>query len=334
LLNGNHLLPAMTLVLIPALSGCEGIMSALDPQGPAAREIALIWWVMFWASVVLVGGTMALLLYAILRRPERRVSIGSGMPLIIAGGVALPLVLILPLLIYGVGLGALQSTAQVPAALSIEVIGHRFWWEVRYEDPEEPGAVVVSANEIHIPAGVAVDFTLRSEDVIHGFWIPNLGGKLDMIPGRANRIRLQADRPGLFRGQCAEFCGPQHARMAFLVRAHPPEEFRAWLARERGPAREPDSELLLRGREAFMDQGCMECHTIRGTGARGREGPDLTRVGGRMTLGAGTLENDAEQLAYWIADNQRIKPGNRMLPFDRLEPETLKALAAYLESLE
>lgn len=320
--------------LVPLLAGCEGIMSALDPQGPAARDIATVWWVMFWGSVVLFGGTMALVLYALLRAPERRVGIGGGMRLVIAGGVILPIVVILPLLTYGVSLGTVQSSPQVPAALSVEVIGHRFWWEVRYQDPERPDQVVVSANEIHIPAGVPVDFTLRSNDVIHSFWIPNLGGKLDMIPGRANQVRLQADNPGLFRGQCAEYCGPQHARMAFFVRAHPPAEFEAWLAAERGPAREPDDDLLIRGRDAFLERACVDCHAIRGTAAEGRVGPDLTRVGGRLTIGAGTLETSADNLAAWIADNQRLKPGNQMLPFGHLPAEEVEAIAAYLESLE
>ncbi len=325
-------LPAVVAVL-PLLGGCQGLMSALDPQGPAARDIALLWWVMLLVALILAGATLALLLYTLLSDPGRRLSIGDGMPLVIGGGVVLPIVVILPLLIYGVGLGALKSQALVPAALSVEVIGHRFWWEVRYQDPLQPGRVVVAANEIHIPAGVPVDFTVRSNDVIHSFWVPNLGGKIDLIPGRANRVRLQADEPGLFRGQCAEFCGEQHARMAFFVRAHSPEDFQRWLLSERGPAREPDSELLRRGRDAFLARACVDCHTVRGTIADGRVGPDLTRVGGRMTIGAGTLANSPEALHDWIAGNQRIKPGNRMLPFDHLDAAELEAIAAYLDSL-
>ncbi len=319
---------------LPALVvGCEGPMSALAPQGPAAAEVALIWWVMFLGALILGGGAMMLALYAVLGRGAKP-AIGTGAGLMIAGGIVLPLLTLPPLTFYGVRLGTLHSSAQTPAAVSIEVVAHRFWWEIRYADPLLPGRVIVSANEIHIPAGVPVDFTLRSRDVIHSFWIPNLGGKLDAIPGRANRVRLLAARPGLFRGQCAEFCGAQHARMAFYVRAHEPAQFDHWLQAQRGPARTPETELQMRGREEFLSRACVECHTIRGTTAKGREGPDLTRVGGRLTLGAGTLENSADNLARWIAENQHIKPGNRMPPFDTLDQETLRALAAYLESLQ
>ncbi|WP_181919558.1 cytochrome c oxidase subunit II [Alkalilimnicola ehrlichii] len=324
----------MLLPFIAGLSGCDGIMSILDVRGPMAEQIARLWWVLFWGSVVLGGGTIALVLYVVTRPHERAPRIGSGMGVMIGGGVVLPVVTLWALLIYGVSLGTRQVGGEEPPALTIEVVGHRFWWEVRYPDPVEPDEYVVSANEIHIPAGVPVDFFVSSADVIHSFWVPNLGGKIDMIPGRVNQIRLQANEPGVFRGQCAEYCGPQHARMAFFVRAHPPEAFEEWLAAERGEAEEPTSDLAVQGREQFFQQACMECHTIRGTPARGRAGPDLTRLGARKTLGAGTLEMSEENIAEWIAHNQQLKPGNRMLPYEHLDEETLQALSAYLESLQ
>ena len=314
------------------LGGCDGAMSTLEPHGPAAREIAMVWWVMFIGGSLAGGATIVLLLYVVLtaRQPRRTV---PRMSLVVGGGVALPLVLLLPLTIYGVRLGTVQS-ASVAGEVRIEVIGHQFWWEVRYPDPDG-GPPIVTANEIHMPVGVPVSFELRSADVIHSFWVPNLGGKLDMMPGRTNRTRLQADQPGWFRGQCAEFCGPQHARMRLLIRALPRADFDRWLSEQRGAARTPhaDDELRIRGRAEFLSRDCAVCHRVRGTAANGNRGPDLTRVGGRQTLGAGTLDNSEQNLALWIRHNQRLKPDNRMPDFQDLGVDEVRAIAAYLESL-
>jgi cytochrome c oxidase subunit II len=204
---------------------------------------------------------------------------------------------------------------------------------VRYFPPgaDEP---VVSANEVRLPAGRPIEVLLRSTDVIHSFWIPKLAGKTDMIPGRVNRMVIQAEAPGVFRGQCAEYCGGPHALMAFYAVAMAPGEFEPWLEQEARPARIPKEAFLAEGRELFLASGCGACHTIRGTPADGQFGPDLTHVGGRLSLGAGILPNNVGTLAGWIADTQHLKPDNLMPSFNIFSGAELRALAAYLESLE
>jgi cytochrome c oxidase subunit 2 len=218
-------------------------------------------------------------------------------------------------------------------AMSIGVTAKMWWWEVRYHDPAS-GREVAAANEIRIPVGKPVYLGLTSSDVIHSLWVPALNGKMDTIPGRINGLTLQADKPGIYRGQCAEYCGEQHARMALHVVAMPQAEFDRWLANEARPARAPDSALLERGRAAFLAQRCQSCHTIRGVAEDSRLGPDLTHVGSRMHIGAGTLRNHRGTLAGWIADPQAIKPGVRMPAALDIDGETLNALATYLEHLK
>ena len=314
------------------LTGCEGLQSTLAPQGPAARSIANISWVMFIGAAVVLALVMALALVAVLRAPAKRRGISDGM-LIAVGGFAWPVLTLSALLVYGVyQMGDLRAD-DPEDMLRIEVIGNQWWWEVRY--PGRDGAPdAVTANEIHIPAGVPVAVALRSRDVIHSFWVPNLAGKMDLIPGRTNHLRLQADAPGRFRGQCAEFCGAQHARMAFLVVAEPPERFAAWLAAQRRPAAPPAGEAAQRGYAAFA-QHCSACHSVRGLleGTGVDIGPDLTHLGSRAFIGAGTLENTPGSLRRFVADNQRVKPGNRMPDFGHLDEATLTALVAYLEEL-
>jgi cytochrome c oxidase subunit 2 len=192
---------------------------------------------------------------------------------------------------------------------------------------------VVAANEIQIPVGVPIDLRLTSPDVIHSFWVPSLAGKMDMVPGHRTRLTIQADRAGVYRGQCAEFCGTQHARMALLVVAVPPAEFGAWLAREAGPAISPATPEQTRGHEAFLAQGCGGCHTVRGTAALGRLGPDLTHVGSRRTLAAATVPNHANAMTAWITTGDQLKPGNRMRSFAHLDRGVVSDIVAYLMSL-
>ena len=248
------------------------------------------------------------------------------------GGVGLPVVVLSSLLMYSF----LLVREPVPTAgdgLRIEVTGKQWWWEVLYFPPgaDEP---VVSANEVRLPAGQPVEVLLRSTDVIHSFWIPNLAGKTDMIPGRVNRMVLQAEAPGVFRGQCAEYCGGPHALMAFYAVVMAPGEFELWLEHEARPARSPEGEFLAEGKELFLASGCGACHTVRGTPADGQFGPDLTHVGGRLSLGAGILPNNVGTIAGWIADTQHIKPDNLMPSFNIFSGAELRALAGYLESLE
>lgn len=313
-----------------SLCGCKGIQSSLDPQGPQAQAIAGIAWSMFWGAAAILLLVMALALYAVYRTPGKRAAPDVNR-LILAGGVALPVVTLSILLVYGThAMGSLRAQAAEPAA-QIDVVGNQWWWDVHYRGSD--GRVVSTANEIRIPAGQAVTVSLRSNDVIHSFWVPNLAGKIDLVPGRSNRIALQADRPGVFRGQCAEFCGAQHARMALLVIAETPEAHAAWLERQAAPARVPSNHLAVRGREAFAAH-CAVCHTVRGVSTAHMRGPDLTHVASRQFLAAGTLPNNRENLAAFIAHSQTIKPGNAMPSQAHLGEDALQAIVAWLEELE
>jgi cytochrome c oxidase subunit 2 len=211
------------------------------------------------------------------------------------------------------------------------VTGHQWWWDVRY-DAHVPAHRVRTANEIHIPVGQPILLKLRTSDVIHSFWVPSLHGKRDLIPGQTNTLWLQADRPGTYRGQCAEFCGHQHAHMGLLVVAEPPERFAGWQERQRQPAAEPADALARRGREVFVAGPCALCHAVRGTEAAAEVAPDLTHLGSRLTIAAATLANTPGHLAGWIVDPQRLKPGSHMPPMS-LAADDLQALLAYLGSL-
>jgi len=231
---------------------------------------------------------------------------------------------------------SLAITAEITAPprgddLRIRVTGELWWWRVVYLDGPE---IVHDANEIHIPVGRPVLLEVTSNDVIHSFWVPRLAGKIDMIPGRTNLLRFTATRPGVYAGQCAEYCGGAHALMGFLVIAHPPEQFERVLAARAAPAQSPRTEEAARGAEVFARSGCGACHAVRGTEANGLAGPDLTHVGARRSLGAGILPNNRGTLAGWTANSQDIKPGNRMPPYPGLSGEELLAISAYLEGLQ
>jgi cytochrome c oxidase subunit II len=251
------------------------------------------------------------------------------------GGVIIPIPILLIVLIYTLFVGEATTLsgrvlgADVEPNVTIDVIGHQFWWEVRYLQED-----VVTANEIHIPVGEPVLIRLVSADVIHSFWVPQLHGKIDLVPGTTNTIRLQADEPGVFRGICAEFCGAQHAHMHFLIIAQPQTEFLAWLEHQRQPAAQPADALIEQGQQVFFGAACVYCHAIRGVTAEPVTtiGPDLTHVASRRTLAAGMIENNRGNLGGWILDPQGIKPGNRM-PSTRMNSEEFHALLSYMESL-
>lgn len=227
-----------------------------------------------------------------------------------------------------------RAMARMPLtdAVNIELTGHQWWWEARYLDAD-PAREFITANELHIPVGRPVLVTLRADDVIHTLWIPNLQGKKDMIPGRTATLSLRADRAGTYRGQCAEFCGVEHALMALLVEAEPNDAYEAWAAAQRRPGAEPVDAMALRGREVFVNGNCASCHTVAGTAARGRRGPDLSHLASRRTIGAGMFPNNRGHLGSWIADPQALKPGVYMPP-NSLAPADLQALLAYLETLK
>lgn len=316
-----------------ALCACTGQQSTLAPRGPNAQVIADISWVMFWGAGFILVLVMSLALYAFFRKSGTSGFLSSN-KLIIAGGIVFPVVSLTALLVYGVfSMGTLRAQPS-DAAVRIDVVGNRWWWDIRYLD-KTGKPLAVTANEIRIPAGQDVAVTVRTNDVIHSFWVPNLAGKIDLIPGRTNHILIKADRPGIFRGQCAEFCGAQHARMAFHVIAETPQQYDAWLRGQMAPARIADDIELARGLDAFRQQDCAACHTVRGISeARGQgRGPDLTHFASRKFIGAGTLENNRSNLMQFIAHSQRIKPANGMPDYAHLEEPTLHSLAVFLESL-
>lgn len=301
--------------------------SVLDPAGPVAADTARLAWVLFGGAALVLVAVMLLTWWALRGR------LRDVLPrtLIVAGGLVLPGVVLVALLV--VTLRSLPAPAAADA-LTVAVSGRMWWWEVRYRDPAEPAREIVLANELRIPVGREVHLRLTTRDVIHSFWVPQLAGKVDMVPGRVNALVLRADKAGVFRGPCAEFCGAQHTLMTLTVVALPAAEFDAWLANEAQPAREPSTELQARGRGAFVDRHCVACHTVRGVAeAAAGSAPDLTHVGARLTLGAGTLAMQPGAMRDWIAQVQRHKPGAQMPSFDHLDAATLDAIAAYLEHL-
>ena len=309
------------------------LQSIIHPAGIQAARVSHLWWVMFWICAVVWAAVAVAALVAI-ARGRRGSSTATdaqiGRSVTVAGGLSVAA--LLGLLFQSIVTGRALDTLRSPDALRIQVTGNQWWWDVQYEHAV-PSLRVTTANEIHIPVGRAIRFDLLSTDVIHSLWIPNLQGKIDLVPGRLNELWLRADQPGVYRGQCAEYCGLQHAKMALVVVADSPDDFERWLAANRAPASPPTTPEQQRGRDIFERGPCAMCHTIAGTSAGGRSAPDLTHLASRSTIGAGTLPNTKGYLAGWIADPQHIKPGNRMPP-PGLHGEELQAVLAYLEILK
>jgi cytochrome c oxidase subunit 2 len=312
------------------LVGC-GPRSALDPAGAGAERIAVLAWWLFGGAALIWLVVMGIALYA--RRVRRsRHEAASARLLIVGGGVLFPALVLTVTLGYGLSLMPRLNAPAPPGGVSILVSGERWWWRVRYRLPS--GDEFELANELHLPLGERVEVELVSPDVIHSFWVPALAGKMDMIPGRRNRLVLEPTRTGAFRGVCAEYCGTAHANMGFVVVVRDRASFNTWLHAERKPAARPTGELAEQGRALFMANGCGACHTVRGTGADGVIGPDLTHVGSRRTLAAGMLPNDPRALARWIGHSRSLKPGVNMPAFGMLSKGDLAALAAYLAGLQ
>jgi cytochrome c oxidase subunit 2 len=305
--------------------------SVLAPGGADAEAIALLSWSLFGGATGIFLGVIGVAACAYWGGPDARRLIGSQR-FIVIGGIAFPAITLACLLLWGLVLTGARVVAKAPDALAIEVTGEQWWWRVGYAG-KAGEASVTTANEIRIPVGREVEITLLAADVIHSFWAPGLGGKVDTIPGTVNRLRLKATRAGIYRGQCAEYCGGPHALMAFNVIAEEAGRFEAWLRDQRQNAKVPVTGLQKQGISLFQISGCGGCHTIRGSAAAGTIGPDLTHVAGRMTIAAGTLPRSGA-FRSWIRDSQHIKPGNRMPAFGIFSATELDALAAYLESLE
>lgn len=321
--------------------GCGGGMqSALAPHGPSAAAVEGLWWLLLGVSVVVQVLVTAAVVAAIWPRdrPPSDVVLATGESTkrrVVAGAAGLTLLVLAGLVVASIVTDRSASRLPPPAAAALEVrvIAHQWWWELVYEDDEAPSRTFTTANELHVPVGRPVVIHLETRDVVHSFWVPNLAGKTDMVPGRRNTMWFQADTPGVYRGQCAEFCGLQHARMALLVVAEAPEQFEAWADAYRQPPFEPDSELARRGAAVFQEKQCALCHSIRGTPAGGRVAPDLSRIGARRTLAAASVPNGRGTMAAWILDPQHIKPGTFM-PATAMDGDELHALLAYLERLQ
>jgi cytochrome c oxidase subunit 2 len=323
--------------LLPVVLGTNG-QSVLNPGGSAAAVISRLGWFVFILFLI-VAVVMWALIALIATRPRGNlrehapVNVGGGQNWILIGGFAIPTAILAVVFITGLSAMSkfpVHGGINMPA--EILLTGHQWWWEIRYMEGQLDKRVL-TANEIHIPVGRAVDIDLASVDVIHSFWIPTLHGKVDLIPGQLNRIRIQADHPGVFRGQCAEYCGAQHAHMVLLVVAHTPEDFQKWLAAQRAPAIEPATPEQSHGRDLFLSRACVVCHTIRGTGADGTVGPDLTHIALRRGIAANTLTNDEANLAAWVTHAQSIKPASAMPNLSQFNGQELRDLVAYLRNL-
>jgi cytochrome c oxidase subunit 2 len=313
-----------------------GAHSALDPAGPQAAAIkAWLWNPLYAAAVVTFVLVTGALLWAAFRRrdsaePSTDLRHERGLTSAVGAATAVTVVVVFAVLILD-GVVGHASTGAPADALRITVTGYQWWWDVVYPG-HSADEVATTANEIHVPVGRPVVIELRSSDVIHSLWVPSLGPKRDLIPGRTNTLKLQADRPGIYRGVCAEFCGAQHAKMAFVIVAEPPDRFAQWLSSQRAPPAPPADSLAQRGEQVFLGGSCPLCHAVAGTPAGGRIGPDLSHFASRGTIAAGTRPNTLGNLAGWIVDPQSMKPGTRMPP-NQLSPADLHALTAYLESL-
>jgi cytochrome c oxidase subunit 2 len=324
-------------------AGCTGSdrQSALDPAGVQAERIHGIWYLYLWVTAAVYLAVMAVLVAAVVRRSRA----GSDRPItapplhkeLRKGLVVTAATVVTALILFVFLVGDFLTGRRIDSlardnALTVRITGHQWWWEVRYDDAV-PSNVVTTANEIHLPRGRAIRFELEAADVIHSFWVPNLHGKTDMIPGHTSVTFLRADRTGEFWGQCAEFCGHQHANMRLQVVVHEPADYEKWLSHQRKPAADPVSESRKKGQQVFLTNTCVMCHTITGTPAGSRVGPDLTHLASRSRIAAGTLQNTRGNLERWVLDAHTNKPGVRMPP-NPLSPEQLVVLLDYLESLQ
>jgi len=313
------------------LGSCSGPQSTLDTAGRAADQIATLFWWMLGGAAMIWLGVMALAVYALRAHPDEFPSRKANL-LIVGGGVGVTTVVLAALLIYGLWLMPGLVAAAPPGSLVISVSGERWWWRVRYEPPGEESFEL--ANELRLPVGEPAELRLESPDVVHSFWVPALAGKVDMIPGRVNRVLLEPTRTGTFRGACAEYCGASHALMNFEVVVTERAEYERWLDAQAAPAAAPTGALAVRGAQAFVANGCGACHTVRGTPADGRVGPDLTHVASRLRIAAGVLPTGADAFARWVANTKELKPQVHMPAFGMLDEDEIAALAAYLEGLE
>lgn len=329
------------LLLLLSASACVGAPSIFGSRGMVADRIAVLGWVYTAIGCVVLVVVSALVAFALLRRrqspPDTRVyrgeDNGRAVRWIVFGGIVFPAIILVGAFTVTLVIQAEVSSPPKPTVATIEITGHRWWWEVKYIG-DGPNGGVVTANEIHIPVGEPVRVELVSADVIHSFWIPQIAGKTDVIPGLRNTMWMQADKPGTYWGECAEYCGLQHAHMNLTVVAESDTEFRKWMEQQRKPAVVDTTDLVsVVGIDAFRQSGCAICHRIQGTDAQGLIGPDLTHLASRSRIAAGLLANTRGNLAGWIANPQALKPGTQM-PTMMLSPTEHRDILAYLETLK
>jgi cytochrome c oxidase subunit 2 len=318
------------------MSSGDAIQSVLAPAGTQASSIHSLWLLMLWVTTVVFILTLGSIAVALMRGTRRtRMDLAAPSQYALTWGVGtavtLTVCVLMGLLIASLSTGRATASPRADSVVAVNVTGHQWWWEIEYEDPV-PSRRVWTANELHLPINRPVVIKVTSRDVIHSFWVPNLQGKRDLIPGYTTAIWLQANRAGRFRGQCAEFCGLQHAHMALDVITESQQEFEGWLDAMRQPGRDPPGRDEEQGRDVFLRARCAGCHAIRGTEAAAQVAPDLTHIASRSSLGAGTLANTPENLAAWIQDPQHAKPGNQMPP-NPLPTEDVRTVVTYLETL-
>jgi cytochrome c oxidase subunit II len=329
-------------MMILAVPGFPGNQTSLNPVGPGASHIEFEFSLIFWITCAVYCIVLLGLVIAVARRrhsldimpeplatnePTERLTRRS-----VTAAVAVTVVLLFIMLIGSFQTGRALGDMNQEDALPIEIYGHQWWWEVRYPN-NEAYKIVETANEIHVPVGVPIRFSGTSRDVIHSFWAPNVSGKRDLLPGYKAEFVWQVDQPGRWRGQCAEYCGLQHAHMSFEIVAETKEQFAEWLSNQAKSSVQPSTPQATRGQQVFMTHACVLCHSIRGTSAGSRNGPDLTHLASRATIAAGTLPNTVGNLGGWILNAQSIKPGCRMPP-NQLSGSELQDLLAYLETLK
>jgi cytochrome c oxidase subunit 2 len=326
-------------------AGCTGTHSALDPASTQARQISGLWWLYFDVTAVVFVLVIAFLLVALWRGrgtsgaadlPAPNITITEMSEPRVWGWVnaciAATVLVLFGLLLADFFTGRSLAPSHAPDTLAIKVTGHQWWWEFEYQDPI-PGNIIQTANELHVPAGRTVQLLLNSNDVIHSFWVPSLQGKKDLVPGHPTSLWLNLDRPGVYDGQCAEFCGLQHAQMNLRLVVETPAQFAAWQQAQRSLPPTPANDRQRRGQQVFLTRSCVLCHTIAGTLAGSRVGPALSHLASQPMIGANAFPNTREMLRRWIHNAPAMKPGVRM-PQNELTPEDMDALLDYLATLK
>ncbi|MGA9586500.1 MAG: cytochrome c oxidase subunit II [Terracidiphilus sp.] len=340
---------AVSLAILSVVTGCRSAQSTFNAHGPAAHRIAglagfmtilflvitIVMWILFATALYKRGGTLA---------EHAPIETGGGQMWIALGGILIPIIVLTVIFVLGLGLlrdfpihGMHGANAQAVMAQSmkpeIRITGHQWWWEIEYLN-DDRSQQFATANELHIPTGRPVNIEVETRDVMHSFWVPALHGKVDLIPGQANYIRLEAAQPGEYTGQCAEFCGAQHAKMRILAIAQSPDEYNAWLEGQRKPGAEPTDPHAKNGQQIFLSGPCSMCHSVRGTIAGGRVAPDLTHIGSRKMIAANVYRNNDAYLEAWITHAQSLKPEAQMPNLTQFSGQQLTDLVAYLRQLQ